>query len=478
MPDPSEVQELPLLLTNSNDIIQLYSGNEPDIWNREVFALAGNDVILRDITGKLFNVPYVNQHLDATINGGTGFDTVSYIASGGGISANLGQGVAQRNGSSGGKPFGHDFLTSVEALVGSVYGDSLIGSSANNQLWGHGGNDAVWGEAGNDSVTGGTGNDTVYGGTGNDTVDGNEDADRVLGGDNNDLLYGGSGNDSLNGGNHNDTIHGGTGNDTIDGGAGIDTVVYNTSGNVSVSLYIAGTATGAHGNDTITNVENIHTEGGNDVLFGSTGNNVLIAGAGNDTIYGLDGADVIYGESGHDRVYGYEKADIVWGGTGNDTLYGDSGNDTLYGESGDDRMDGAAGSDSLSGGNNADLLRGGAGADTIDVGSGADIVRWQAGDVGLDRIEGFSLANDKLSFGDGFFAVTPEGATELSDVLLAWNVAGGAMLAANIAGVGWDFFAMLEGVSATSLQQMIDAETILAVNVAGFGGSTPDGYAG
>ena len=463
--DPQEVPEVPITLSNNNDLLQLYNGDEPDLWNREVFALAGNDVILRAITGKLFNVWYVNQHLDATIDGGAGVDTVSYIASGGAIDANLGQGVAQRSGLSGGKPFGHDFLDSIEALVGSIYGDSLIGSSLNNTLRGHGGNDAVWGEAGNDGLYGDSGNDTVDGGSGNDTVQGN---------DGNDLLYGGSGADSISGGNHSDTIHGGTGNDTIDGGAGIDTVVYDTNGDVSVSLYIAGSASGAHGTDVISNVENIHTEGGNDILFGSTGNNVLISGSGNDTIFGLDGFDVIYGESGHDVIYGYEKNDVVWGGSGNDSIYGGADNDTLYGGNGNDRIDGGTGNDSLSGGGNNDLLRGGAGTDTIDVGSGSDIVRWQAGDVGLDEITGFSLANDRLSFGSGFFAVEPVGATDLSDVLLAWNVTGGAMLAANIEGVGWDFIAMLEGVNAIALQQMIDSESILAANVADFGNGGPD----
>jgi hypothetical protein len=73
----------------------------------------------------------------------------------------------------------------------------------------------------------------------------------------------------------------------------------------------------------------------------------------------------------------------------------------------------------------------------------------------------------------------PVGATQLSDVLLAWNVAGGAMLAANIEGVGWEFIATLEGVNAIALQQMplqqmIDSEQILAASVAGFGNGAPD----
>ena len=43
----------------------------------------------------------------------------------------------------------------------------------------------------------------------------------------------------------------------------------------------------------------------------------------------------------------------------------------------------------------------------INGGLDADVIEWQAGDSGADTITGFNLAEDRLWFGPGYFAVDP-----------------------------------------------------------------------
>ena len=79
---------------------------------------------------------------------------------------------------------------------------------------------------------------------------------------------------------------------------------------------------------------------------------------------------------------------------------------------------------------------------------------WNDGDSGIDHIHDFSLAEDRFSFGDGFFAANND-PTDLSDVLVAWHDGADSHLAANTAANGWEFIASLDGVDASTLNQMI-----------------------
>jgi len=86
-----------------------------------------------------------------------------------------------------------------------------------------------------------------------------------------ELLTGTSGDDALNGSGGNDTLIGGGGNDTLNGGAGVDTADYSTAlGPVTVNL-ATGTATGAAGNDTLINIENVRGTAFDDNLIGNGG---------------------------------------------------------------------------------------------------------------------------------------------------------------------------------------------------------------
>ena len=220
--------------------------------------------------------------------------------------------------------------------------NSLSGGDGNDTLLGGDGNDTLNGGLGDDRLGGGLGVDTaVFAGTsavqvdlritgaqntghgwdtlvmienvtsglGNDRLTGNAGDNALVSVSGNDTLDGGYGNDTLSGGAGNDRLTGGPGDDRLDGGLGVDTIVY-VGAAVTVNLGLSGPQnTGGMGIDTILNVENIASGGGNDWLIGnalannlsgSLGNDTLDGGGGNDTLNGGKGSDVLTGGSGAD----------------------------------------------------------------------------------------------------------------------------------------------------------------------------------
>ncbi len=161
----------------------------------------------------------------------------------------------------------------------------------------------------------------------------------------------------------------------------------------------------------------VHGDGGNDVLLGSSLNELLNGGIGDDTLTAGQGNDTIIGGAGNDRliesgdvnfvltnssmtglgtdvVSGLEFAVLTGGagantidasgasfsmvlngGDGNDVLLGSSVNDTLNGGSGNDLLYGLGGRDSLDGSDGSDSLDGGASNDTLNGGAGVDRAR-------------------------------------------------------------------------------------------------------
>lgn len=127
------------------------------------------------------------------LNGGPGSDWADYSNFGGtskGVTVNLNTGTT--SGLS-----GHDTLSSIENVLGSIGSDTLIGGAGNNIL--DGGPDD-FGDGGNDSL---------------------------IGGDGDDQLFGGKGRDTLRGGRGNDTLVGDFGKDTLTGDGGSDTFIFN-----------------------------------------------------------------------------------------------------------------------------------------------------------------------------------------------------------------------------------------------------------
>lgn len=469
--EPDEVEYGPWNGTDGNDvhydtnIRNIFYGNDGD----DVFYVSANDPDGHEPFG-------AGYYPDDFYFGGDGNDTISYQQSTLKIVADLNTGIINRKES--GPLQGQysvqsaDWVFDIENLIGTNFDDVILGSDGANVLNGLGGNDVIDGRGGDDQIWGGSGNDTLNGGDGNDIVDGGSGNDSMVGGSGHDTLAGGSGNDSILGGSGNDRLDGGSGNDVIDGGSGTDTVVYNTDGDVNVHLW-SGEVSGAAGNDTLISIERVETGGGNDVVYATDGSNVINVGAGNDTVLAFGGNDIVYAGSGNDMVWGYEGIDVIFGGAGNDTVWGGADADTISGEDGDDALKGDAGDDFLFGGNGADRIRGGDGDDTIAGGSGSDVIEWLAGDGGWDTIVGFTPGEDRLFFGNGFFAVEPTGNVDLEDVLMVYHSGDDALLIANTAESGWSIIATFQDFSASLLDAMIENETILGpVPIAQIGGGT------
>ena len=85
------------------------------------------------------------------------------------------------------------------------------------------------GTFGNDLLLGSNGADTLQGSFGDDTLRGFKGSDVLVGGGDDDTLEGGKGSDSL---------YGDAGDDHLDGGSGVDKAVFNTAGDVEVSLNV------------------------------------------------------------------------------------------------------------------------------------------------------------------------------------------------------------------------------------------------
>ena len=275
--------------------------------------------------------------------------------------------------------------------------DSILGSAGNDQVTSGPGNDTVnlgdgndtiieYTDGGNDSIIGGLGDDFVGGGPGTDwasyfaasgavTVD--LTRGRATGADGNDTLVGienirgGNGDDRLIGDSLANLIDGGLGNDTMLAGAGQDTISYAflTDGSQGVTVdLVAGTASGAAGNDVLSGFEAIFGGNGADSVLGDSAANIIGGGFGNDTLDGGTGNDTLSyedmtdsllgvtvalgagtssGVAGNDSFLGFEG---IIGSAGNDSLVGDAQDNWISSGEGGDTMAGLAGNDTLVGG--------------------------------------------------------------------------------------------------------------------------------
>nr|WP_231402355.1 calcium-binding protein [Caenimonas aquaedulcis] len=242
-----------------------------------------------------------------TLNGGAGFDAVSYS---GYYQLNVNLATGQVTGGA-----GNDTLISIEVVTAGASDDTLTGNNNANIL------DGGWG---NDSLDGAGGNDTLYGGKGQDTAHG---------GNGNDAIYTGKGNDVLDGGAGSDTMSGGTGSDLYYVNMTSDVVMESSSSSggfdvvVSTVSYIlpdyveeldlSGTALSATGN------------GWGNVLVGTESANRLYGLGGDDSLVGAGGNDTLAGGEGNDTLDGGADSDAMTGGTGDDTYRVDSLGDTV-----------------------------------------------------------------------------------------------------------------------------------------------------
>lgn len=259
-----------------------------------------------------------------TIDGGADYDFVAYLNSPASVNVNLSSGTAADG-------FGATdaiALGTVEAVLGSDFGDTITGDGAANTLVGFAGADSIAGGLGNDQIDGGGGGSpSLDGGPGDDRIRGGSGIDNLLGGDGSDVLIGDAG------------------ADTLDGGAGFDFADYSGSPlGVAVNLATGSASDGFAATDTIAlgTVEAVLGSAFADNLTGDDSPNELL---------GNDGFDTIAGGGGSDRIAGGEGGSpLLDGGPGNDWIHGGSGLDTLFGGDGIDFLVGHAGTDTLDGG--------------------------------------------------------------------------------------------------------------------------------
>ena len=240
-----------------------------------------------------------------TIDGGGGWDEAYYWDAVSGITVDMRLATGQVQDGMGGT----DTLIAIDLVGGSEFDDVMNGR---DNGFSSGQQESFAGGKGNDKIDGGGGYDEVIytyktsttgavvnlltgqAQDGFGTVDTLSNIEGVEGSDLNDTLIGNADDNRLDGR---------LGDDTLDGGGGTDWVEYNNvEGAVAVDL-MAGKATGAAGNDLLSNFENVIGSVYNDSLIGNAGNNLLHGNGGSDSLDGGAGVDT--------AVYNGNRADYT-----------------------------------------------------------------------------------------------------------------------------------------------------------------------
>ncbi|MBB3019822.1 Ca2+-binding RTX toxin-like protein [Microvirga lupini] len=392
--------------------------------------------------------------------GGFGFDFASYVGAAAGVTVSLTMQHANAGDAAG------DELFSIEALIGSNFGDKLYGDDMSNRFHGGGGNDemhawagddALYGGDGDDRIVGGAGADYVFGDTGIDTADyytaatgvvvdltnrarntgdakgdsyqsienlagskfddnltADNNANAIHGYSGNDMLHGLLGNDTLEGDGGDDILIGGAGADRLIGGAGLgDMVAYNAVNGMGVTVHLAKPQhnSGEAAGDTYDGIENVAGTQYTDTLVGDAKNNMLYGLGSDDILRGGLGADVLVGGEGFDwasyadAVSGV-RVDLVNRSVNTGEAAGDSYSETeaLQGSSYGDQLAGNEIGNALSGLAGNDVLQGRGGNDHLDGGAGDDILN---GGAGGDVLIG-GLGFDWASYIDAAAGVTAD----------------------------------------------------------------------
>jgi Ca2+-binding RTX toxin-like protein len=229
--------------------------------------------------------------------GSGGGDVVSYSYASSAIKIDLSN-LANNTGEAAG-----DTYTGIGTILGTAYNDTLTGSSSSaSQFRGGAGDDVFYFSTFGGSVTenSGEGNDTVYTASTTFTLGANVET-LIFNGSGNATLTGNTAANNITGSSGDDVLIGGAGSDALDGGSGVNTASYSTSsGGLTANLANSASNTGDASGDTYSNIKNLIGSTGADVLVGDTQNNSISGGSGTDTITGGAGQDAMAGGANAD----------------------------------------------------------------------------------------------------------------------------------------------------------------------------------
>lgn len=377
---------------------------------------------------------------DTVIGNGTTRITFNMATSG--VNVDLAAGTADGDAS-----VGHDTLSGVDAVSGSLFDDTLKGDSGSNTLTGKSGADIFIYSDGADTVadfdqgqsdkinlagsgiTGwsqllpmisqsgsdtlisfGAGNSITLTGvtatnlTQNDFVF--ETVNTVIGDGNRNILTGTAGADLIQALGGDDDLQGLAGNDTLEGGSGFDRAVYtDATGSLTIDL-AAGTASGLGvGTDTLHSIEMIQGSDSADTFtavgFGGGSTNAGSGGTFNE-FEGMGGDDTITGNGGTRVSYLHATGGVTVNlGTGTSSGDGSVGTDTF---SGVNAARGSQFDDTLIGSNfGTEQFEGRGGDDLINGMGGFDRVRYEFESSGVTinlaagTVTGASAGTDTLN---------------------------------------------------------------------------------
>jgi Ca2+-binding RTX toxin-like protein len=306
-----------------------------------------------------------------TIDGGSGFDELSYYADPNGILADWAAGTVVDG-------WGNtDHFSNIERIRASAHDDTLIGNSDSTQFTGLAGDDIIDGGGGSyDQVN--YHHDARYGGTAGVTVnlatgvatDGFGDTDSLS---NIENVRGSSQDDVLIGDGGRNEFQGLAGDDYIDGGGGTNDKLqyfYEDGGQGIIADFTAGTVIDTFGDtDTIKNIEDIKGTNLADVVYGDDSNIGFSGYGGSDEFHGGSGWDVLFYSDDEDKggeaeievnftngtvVDGFGDTDyfsgveMVFGTSSGDTFIGGGDRADMVGLAGQDTFIGAGSNDNVS----------------------------------------------------------------------------------------------------------------------------------
>ena len=380
-----------------------------------------------------------------TLQGGTGTDVANYEYSPEAVEIDL-SGQRFTPSTVGGHAAG-DTLSSIEALIGSPFGDTLIGNTDANVLSGGEGDDDLEGREGADKIQGGNGTDTAAYTSSNVgvTVDltaavqrGGHAAGDVLTDIEN--LAGSGHADRLTGNARANVLEGLAGPDVLDGGGDWDTASYKGSdAGVTVNLNTTGaqTSAGHASGDVLSNIENLTGSDYDDNLKGNIQHNILTGGDGADTLNGKGGGDTASyagSDAGVTVDLGRTTPQVGAGHATGDLL---QSIEALVGSAHDDR---------LTGNGDKNYIQGGAGSDVINGGGGYDTASYIDSPVGVTIDLTKTGQQTSHGHGSGDTLISIEGligsdhADRLTGTAQGSHLDGGPGDDTLHGGAGWDYF--------------------------------------